>query len=306
MMDPAYIEAVRLLLEAIPAVFQAPRFAMKGGTAINLFVQDLPRLSVDIDVIFVDHKASREEALRQMGADLEMVRGELLRRGLQVEAPARMLGEESKLFIRRGRQLVKVEVNHVFRGTMLPVQARSLTAESRRLFTAEVQAPVLAEAELYGGKLVAALDRQHPRDLFDIHCLFESGGLTAEMVECFVGYLAGHNRPIHEVLFSRDQDLATAFENEFQGMARTPVSLGALMETRQRLRRELEATLTPNHRAFLLGLVQGDPPWELMQCGHLAELPAIRWKLQNLAKLKRSSPGKHAPQADELRARFGA
>jgi hypothetical protein len=51
MMDPAYIEAVRLLLEAIPAVFQAPRFAMKGGTAINLFVQDLPRLSVDIDVV---------------------------------------------------------------------------------------------------------------------------------------------------------------------------------------------------------------------------------------------------------------
>lgn len=91
---------------------------------------------------------------------------------------------------------------NVFRGTMLPVQTRSLTAESRRLFTTEVQAPVLALAELYGGKLVAALDRQHPRDLFDIHCLFESGGLTAEMVECFVGYLAGHKRQVHEVLFS--------------------------------------------------------------------------------------------------------
>ena len=138
MMDPAYIEAVRLLLEAIPAVFQGPRLAMKGGTAINLFVQDLPRLSIDIDVVFVDHKAPREEALRQMGSALELVRGELLRRGLQVEAPIRMQGEESKLFIRRGRQLVKVEVNHVFRGTMLPVQTRSLTAESRRLLTTEV------------------------------------------------------------------------------------------------------------------------------------------------------------------------
>ena len=306
MMDPAYIEAVRLLLEAIPAVLQRPQLAMKGGTAINLFVQDLPRLSVDIDVVFVDHRASREEALRQMGSALELVRGELLRRELQVEAPVRMQGEESKLFIRRGRQLVKVEVNHVFRGTMLPVETRSLTAESRRLFTTEVQAPVLATAELYGGKLVAALDRQHPRDLFDILCLFESGGLTAEMLECFVGYLAGHNRPVHEVLFSRDQELATTFENEFQGMARTPVSLTALVETRQRLRRELQANLTSSHRAFRLGLVQGEPRWDLMQCGHLAELPAIRWKLQNLAKLKRSSPGKHAQQADELRARFGA
>jgi len=68
----------------------------------------------------------------------------------------------------------------------------------------------------------------------------------------------------------------------------------------------LKATLTSSHRAFLLALVQGEPRWALMQCGHLAELPAIRWKLQNLAKLKRSSPGKHAQQADELRARFGA
>ena len=89
-------------------------------------------------------------------------------------------------------------------------------------------------------------------------------------------------------------------------MARNPVSLAALVETRRRLRRELQATLTPNHRAFLLGLVEGEPRWELMQCGHLADLPAIRWKRQNLAKLKRSSPGKHAQQAAELRARFGA
>ena len=85
-----------------------------------------------------------------------------------------------------------------------------------------------------------------------------------------------------------------------------PVSPSALVATRQRLRRELQATLTSSHRAFLLGLVQGAPQWELMQCGHLAELPAIRWKLQNLAKLKRSSPGRHVQQADELRARFGA
>ncbi len=305
-MDPAYIEAVRLLLEAIPVVFRGPRFAMKGGTAINLFVRDLPRLSVDIDVVFVDHTATREEALRQMGASLELVRGELLRRGLQVDAPTRSLGDESKLFIRRGRLQVKVEVNHVFRGTMLPVQTLPLTSESRRLFTVDVQAPVLSTSELYGGKLVAALDRQHPRDLFDIHCLFESGGMTGEMVECFVGYLAGHNRPVHEVLFSRDQDLATAYENEFQGMARTAVSLDALIETRHRLRVELESTLTANHRAFLLGLVQGEPRWDLMQCPHLAELPAIRWKLQNLAKLKRTSPGKHARQSAELRERFGA
>jgi Nucleotidyl transferase AbiEii toxin, Type IV TA system len=304
-MDANYIDAVRLLLEAIPVVFQEPRFAMKGGTALNLFVQDLPRLSVDIDVVFTDHTASREAALRRIGAALEVARNELNRRGLQAESPVRTQGDESKLFLRRGRQQVKVEVNHVFRGTLLPVQALTLTPSSRRLFTADVQAPVLATAELYGGKLVAALDRQHPRDLFDVHCLFEGGGLADEMVECFVAYLAGHNRPVHEVLFSRDQDLATPFENEFRGMARNPVELPALVEARQRLRQELRSRLTDNHRQFLLGLVRGEPPWEAMRCRHLSELPAIRWKLQNLAKLKRSAPEKFERQARELSDGFG-
>ena len=69
-----------------------------------------------------------------------------------------------------------------------------------------------------------------------MHCLFEAGGLTGEMVECFVAYLAGHNRPVHGVLFSRDQELAMTFENEFQGMARIPVELTALVEARQRLK----------------------------------------------------------------------
>jgi hypothetical protein len=113
--------------------------------------------------------------------------------------------------------------------------------------------------------------------LFDVHCLFESSGLTEEMVECFVAYLAGHNRPVHEVLFSRDQELALAFENEFRGMARTPVELKALIEARQRLRQELRARLTDNHRQFLLGLVRGQPSWEAMRCPHLSELHAIRW-----------------------------
>lgn len=304
-MDAIYIEAVRLLLEAIPVLFKESRFAMKGGTAINLFVQDLPRLSVDVDVVFTDHKASRDDALRVIGTALEATQKELNRRGLQADSPVRTQGDESKLFLRRGRQQVKVEVNHVFRGTILPVQSQTLTPESRRLFTAEVSAPVLATAELYGGKLVAALDRQHPRDLFDVHCLFESGGLAKEMVECFVAYLAGHNRPVHEVLFSRDQDLVTAFENEFQGMARIPVGLPALVEARQRLRRELRSMLTDDHRQFLLGLVRGEPPWEAMRCRHLSELPAIRWKLQNLAKLKRSSPDKYERQTRDLTEGFG-
>ena len=185
----------------------------------------------------------------------------------------------------------------------LTFQTRS---EARRLFTTELAAPVLAVPQLYGSKLVAALERQHPRDLFDVRGMFERCGLTAEIVECFVCYLAGHNRPVHEVLFSRDQDLAPAFENEFIGMTREPITLDELRSVRRRLRGELWSALTANHRQFLLSLVAGAPDWHLINCAHLAELPAIRWKLQNLARLKKANPAKFAQQTDELRVRFGS
>jgi len=164
---------------------------------------------------------------------------------------------------------------------------------------------VLATPELYGSKLVAAMDRQHPRDLFDVRGLFEGVGLMPEVIECFVCYLAGHNRPVHEVLFSRDQDLSLAFENEFVGLTRNPVTLAELQQVGRKLKRELPAALTPNQLAFLLGLVAGEPDWRLMKCPHLSQLPAIRWKVQNLDRLKKSNPGKFTQQAEELRAGLG-
>jgi len=208
--------------------------------------------------------------------------------------------------VQRARSMVKVEVNFVFRGTVLPVETRKLAETAHELFTTELSLPVLAESELYGSKLVAALDRQHPRDFFDVRELFQSSGLTPEIVECFVCYLAGHNRPIHEVLFSRDLDLAVPYENEFQGMTREDVSLGELVAARERLRAELPVALTESQKRFLLSLARGEPDWTLMVCPHLKEMPAIRWKLKNLLRLKRLNPGKFDIQSDELRRHFEA
>ncbi len=69
-MNDAYVRTVQLLLDIAPAVFETPVFAMKGGTALNLFVQDMPRLSVDIDVVFVPYDLPREGALQTIGAEL--------------------------------------------------------------------------------------------------------------------------------------------------------------------------------------------------------------------------------------------
>jgi len=304
-MNENYRNAVRLLLEVAPAVFRSPTFALKGGTAINLFVRDMPRLSVDLDLVIVDHTMSRDEALEAMSAELESIRGELTEKlGLRCELGAMSQGPEVKLFVERDRTRIKVEVNHVFRGTVLPLESRPLVAGAQDTFFTDIELPVLHPDELYGSKLVAAMDRQHPRDLFDVLGLLDAGGLTAEVIECFVCYLAGHNRPVHEVLFANEIDLTPAFANDFEGMTRDPVSLDNLLGVRHRLFAEVPAALTDAQHTFLLGLVKGEPDWSLVSCEHLRDMPAIRWKLENLSRLEQSNPEKFALQASELETRL--
>ena len=303
-MDKSYVETVRLLLATLPEVFEFPKFALKGGTALNMFVQNMPRLSVDIDVVFTDHMTPRTEALKEIAAGLADAQQRLKSRGIESELVTAVQGEETKLFVNRNRLVVKVEVNHVFRGTLLPVTTKRLEKNARDLFTTEVSAPVLACSELYGSKIVAALDRQHPRDFFDIEQMFAGAGLHSAVADCFTCYLAGHNRPTHEVLFSRDHDLRMVFENEFQGMTRVPVSIERLENARTRLRKELLGSLSSAHRRFLLSILECEPEWDLIQFAHLKDMPALRWKIQNLTKLKSANPKKFQQQAAALREKF--
>ncbi len=297
-MNRAYIDAVRLLLEVAPEVFREPVFALKGGTAINLFLHDMPRLSVDLDLVYTDHQPGRDEALGHIGSALASASATLGSRGMRCERGSS--AEETKLFVERERVRVKIEINHVFRGTVLPVASRSLSENGQNTFFTDIELPVLHPDELYGSKLVAAMDRQHPRDLFDVMGLYARYGLSPGIVECFVCYLAGHNRPVHEVLFANQIDIDRAYANEFAGMTREPLALDDLLQVRNKLFSELPSALTEGQREFLLGLVQCDPDWSLMACQHLRDMPAIRWKLANLQRLREVNPEKFAAQETEL------
>ena len=304
-MDKNYADTVRLLLAATPEVFANDIFAMKGGTAINLFVQDMPRLSVDIDVVYRPWQVGRDDALKAINGELAAIAQRVEPLGMQTRlVRAKDLGD-TKLIVENDTSQVKIEVNVVFRGTVLPVERKELSAKTSDLFGVEFDAPILARDELYAGKLVAALDRQHPRDLFDVWQLYESGGLSDGMVECFVIYLAGHNRPPHEVLFGNDKDIAAEYERAFLGMTEVACALDTLLAARARMREELPQRLSANHRRFLSGLVRAEPDWSLVQCPHAAELPALRWKIANLEAFRKRRPDDFAAQAAALDAGLG-
>jgi predicted nucleotidyltransferase component of viral defense system len=304
--NQVYVDTVRLLLLVAPHVFASGRLGLKGGTAMNLFVHDMPRLSVDIDAAFLDHSLPREPALAAIGEELARVKTALESLGLAVAIPANQAGDEVKLVVsdETAEVTVKVEVNQVFRGTVLAPEKRGLVAAAENLFTTSVELPVLAEPELYGSKLVAAFDRQHPRDWFDVLHMRQREGFTSTVADCFVAYLAGHNRPVHEVLFPNIKPMQPIYETEFLGMTIEEVPLAELEAERTATLINLPKSLTSSQREFLLSLVRAEPRWELMPFKQLPDLPAIRWKLQNLEKLRSRNKRKFEDQYQQLATRL--
>jgi hypothetical protein len=295
-----YLHTARLLTQVAPLVFADDTFALKGGTAINLFVRDMPRLSVDLDLVFVDYRSERDVALARINEAIRSAADRLKSRRFQTHVATVTGAGETKLFVRRDKLVVKVEVNFVLRGTVHPVRSASLTAKANAVLLADLELPLVSLEDLYAGKLVAALDRQHPRDLFDVMQLFLHEGITPGIRRSFVVYLASHNRPIHEVLAPTLRDISAEFDANFRGMTAEPVELDALLSVRERMISDLQTGLDANERGFLLSVARNAPDWSLLGIEHLDQLPAIRWKLSNLDRLARTNPKKFEAQAEEL------
>jgi len=304
-MNQVYLDSARMLTRVAPLVLVDNTFALKGGTAINLFVRDMPRLSVDLDLVFPDHTLPREQALRCINEAIRQSAARLQKQGFQTHAPAAVDSGETKLLVRRGSIEVKIEVNFVMRGTIHPVRMVSLRQNARDTLQVDLGIPVASLEDVYGGKLVAAMDRQHPRDLFDVLQLFAHEGITAGIRRAFVVYLASHNRPVHEVLFPPLRDIRQEFQHNFTGMTAEAVEFDALLAARERMLRELQQGLSADERRFLLSLVAAEPEWPLLGVPHLEQLPGLRWKLHNLEELRKTNAQKFAEQSEVLARLLG-
>lgn len=149
---------------------------------------------------------------------------------------------------------------------------------------------VVSKGELYGGKICAALDRQHPRDLFDIQQLLKDEGITDEVKLGFIAALVGHSRPMNELFNPNFQDQREAFDTQFDGMSPLPFTYEDYESTRTGLLEELDHKLTENDRRFLISFKSGEPDWALSPIDGLESMASVRWKLQNIQKLKRITP----------------
>ena len=295
-----YKNQVSLLLAVLPEVAKEVCFALHGGTAINLFMRQLPRLSVDIDLTYIPLE-DRETSLQNIGDALERIqkRIEKVIGEIQVE----LNRKTSKLQISNGSAQIKIEVNQTNRGVLAAPSEIELCGAAQEEFETFCVMPVVSMGQLYGGKICAALDRQHPRDLFDVKYLLDNEGFTDEVKEGFLLFLLCSNRPIHVLLNPNLQDQRRAMENQFEGMTEESFSYEQYEETRTRLIKTIQGSLTEMDKAFLLGVKELTPDWSIYD---FERFPGVQWKLQNLRTLMEGAPEKHEEIFVKLKAVLNA
>jgi predicted nucleotidyltransferase component of viral defense system len=280
----AYRRQVSLLIRAMPVVAAEPCFALKGGTAINLFVRDLPRLSVDIDLTYLPVEP-RAQSLAAIDAALTRIAT-----GIRAAIAGARVTESkiedaaTKLVVRAGGVQIKIEVTPVLRGCVFEPELRAVSPAVEDAF-GFAEMTVVSFADLYAGKIVAALDRQHPRDLFDVRDLLANEGVDEALRQAFIVYLVSHDRPMSEVLAPTLKDFSEEFLRGFEGMTAHPVSKDALTTARETLIGVVVGRMPAAHRRFLIGFEKREPDWTLVGLPDAADLPAVRWRQQNLDKL---------------------
>lgn len=279
-----YRRQVALLIRTLPSVAEEEVFALKGGTAINLFVRDLPRLSIDIDLVYLPVK-ERAESLAEISAALKRIAARVIKAHPGTRITERLYEEAvTKLEIRSEGVQVLIEVTPVLRGTVYSPETRTVLSSTEEEFGfAEIQ--VVSFSDLYAGKMVAALDRQHPRDLFDIRQLLVNEGINDDLRRAFVVYMLSHGRPMSEVLAPTRKDISDEFLRGFEGMTDMSVTRQQLEETREVLIADIVGKMPQEHRQFMISFERGTPDWDLLGVPGAAELPAVRWRQQNLDTL---------------------
>jgi predicted nucleotidyltransferase component of viral defense system len=292
-MNSIYREQLRLLLRVLPLIYREKDFAIHGGTAINLFVKNMPRYSVDVDITYIPVK-ERETSLQNINNSLLRIGEEIKKAipGIKVKPlPA-------KLLCALGTISVKIEVNLIQRGIIGETMELPLCEKAKTEFELFCKARTVSVSQLYGGKIGAALTRQHPRDLFD----FKHMDIYSfdEIKKGLIYNILSSPKPVVELLSPSPADQSKAMENQFRGMTDMPFTCSDYEQTRQQLIDFVNENLSSHDRDFLVSYEEGNPLWTNPEYP-FSKFPSIQWKQLNIKKLMKNNPVKHRQGIEKLK-----
>jgi predicted nucleotidyltransferase component of viral defense system len=280
-LNSKYFEQVRMLIDLLPLIAPDSRFALKGGTAINLFVFDMPRLSVDIDLCYLP-LTLRDQALNDIGTFIRDLSERLESLGFKTSEKKNIEGYESTLFVQSKKVAIKIEINLVVRSAVYQPVLRRLSPQVREHFARDAEVLCLDNLDLFAGKICAALDRQHPRDFFDLWMYFKHFSYTRALHQTLMVYLLSSKRPLAELIKPNLLDVQSSYNTQFEGMSTMTISPTILEETRAQVFENVLSSFTDQDKEFLISFKKGEPQWDLFSIENVQHFPAVQWKLYNI------------------------
>jgi predicted nucleotidyltransferase component of viral defense system len=299
MSNSNYHKQVALLIRLIPEIAVEQRFALHGGTAINLFDRDMPRLSVDIDLTYIPIE-DRETSFNNISEALIKIKTGIEKHlnGSRIEHKLEM----HKLLVSHNDAIIKIEVSQIVRGILGSVTEKTLCEKAQKKFDAFCSINVVPNGQLYGGKVCAAMDRQHPRDIFDVKQLLQKEGFSKEIKEGYLFRLLSADRSIQDLLFPKMKDQRLAMANQFAGMSEEVFTYEDYEFIREKMVKTVQESITEEDKSFILAFKDVAPDWSIY---NFEAYPSIKWKLLNLEKIKISNPKKHNELYDSLKSKLG-
>ena len=302
---PEILEKVLHLLNLLEGFRSHPflktRFALKGGTALNLFVFDLPRLSIDIDINYIG-AVDRAAMLAERPRFEQAIQDVCHREGMTLtRLPAAHAGGKWRLryasaVTETGH--LEVDVNYMAR---VPLW-NPVTADSRSVGSNTATAiPILDIHELAAGKLAALLSRRAGRDLVDAHELLTRHELDAARLRLGFVVYGGMNRRDWRTVSIDDVAFGEAeLRNQLLPVMRTdptitdadPKAWAARLVDECRAALSAVLPLAENERAFLdLLLEHGQIDATLLTDDQdlkkrIATHPGLQWKAVNVREHK--------------------
>jgi predicted nucleotidyltransferase component of viral defense system len=293
-MNEMYKSQVALVLDTLPEIAKEGNLALHGGTAINLFIRNMPRMSVDIDLTYSEI-SDRESSFGDIIKSLDRIKARL--NEIKPDIVTVIQEENLKLLLSHKHAQIKLEVNQINRGCVANVETKVLCNKAQELFESFCEINVVPYSQLFGGKIIAALDRQHPRDLFDIKYLIEENGINDAIKPGFMLCLLSSNRPILEILNPIWKDQRQAFKNQFEGMTTEPFSYQDFEETRETLVHQINSLISETEKEFLLSFKKLTPDWDIYD---FKEFPAVKWKMKNLSIFKEKNESSYLMAVQKL------
>jgi len=286
-MKDTYKNQVALLIDILLEIAKEENLALHGGTAINLFHLNMPRLSVDIDLTSIPFSDNRGEDLNKICQSLESVKNRLRTSFPYIRfEDEKRAEEELKLICTKDNATVKVEVNQINRGLIAAPCTKVLCSRAENELDRFCEIRTVSVGQLWGGKLNAALERQHPRDIFDVKNMLQQIGFTEEIKQGLLFFLLCGKRPIDEIINPNFTNQRVTFDSQFSGMTNEEFTYEEFEKIREELVLLIQKSLKPSDKEFLLSFVSGNPHWKDFD---YSKYPAIKWKQLNINKLKQEN-----------------